>query len=1120
MKRHLSYVRKTTLAFFLTFFSVWGWGQITESFESGLPSSYNSTLSSATLSSGSWQIKDVITGTTGATAGTKSAQIRSATAAQIITPTLTGGVGTVSFTVVASTASGGYQVNVSEDNGQTWTPAPGSPFTAGTTSSTRTIAINSATVNKIQVYRTGATLYVDNFTTTVASVSSPSLSTTGTFTSFSYVENNGPSANQSISASGSNLDGSDVTISAPANFEVSLTGGNDFAATKAITGYSNGAFANQNVYVRLKSGLTVGSYSGNLTISGGGLASATSISLGGSVVAVPTVTASSFTGTVGTAFSQNIAATQNPISYALVSGNTLPDGLSLNTSTGAISGTPVTAGTFTADVTATNNAGTSAAATITFTIGKGTQTLTGFSDLTKYLSSPAFSFPANTDAANLQVIYNSSNTAVATISGNTVTIAGVGTTTITATQAGNNNWNAFSQQITLTVANDPVVYNGIGRFEKITSAADLSDGYYVITNETDEFLMTNGRTGTATTGYFVSDNSNVTGNIILNPVQNNVWLIKADGTGTKTIYNEVIGKYVGWSSGNSASIEDAPANTNRWTFTYGSSKFTVNNLATPVRQLSYNNGSPRFAAYGNNAQQELQLFKLVESTIWNGTTWSNGNPDNKDVIITGAYSTNTNPAFTAKNITIKNGGVLEITSGNTVSALDITVENGGNLVQKDGSALNYTGAFKVLKNGISALDKYAFWSSPVADQDLLTVYGTGVTPAFITQYNTATDYFVNAASTIAATGTGYSVKTPVANASLAFEGTPNNGTYTKVLSTAGNGFNLVGNPYPSNLDLNAFYTANTARISNTFYFWDNTSNSVTTQGGATTVNVGYATYNPATQVWVPAPNIVTVPTGNTANVGQGFFVKANNAADTSLSFTNNMRIGNNGTFFNKNVNTLTEGKFWLRLNSSYNTSNTFAVAYLSQASDAYDIYDSKAMAIGSDAFYTLAGTQKLVIQGKAGFDIDDVVPVGAKHFEAGNFTISLTKKEGIFDNGQAIYIHDKELGTYTNLQSGNYTFSANAGDMSTRFEIVYKKLVVLATDEVENSAFEVYRDGEEFVVKNNKNIEKIEIFDASGRKVKQLDANAKSVRLRLDAKGLYILKAISEGKAYTKKLIK
>ncbi|TBX66370.1 DUF1533 domain-containing protein, partial [Flavobacterium silvisoli] len=157
-----------SFAFLFLFFSGKGYGQISEGFESGLPSSYDATLTTRTLSSGSWQVLQVIAGTTGVNGGTKSAQLQSATGSQLITPTLVGGVGTISFYVTASTTSGAYQVNISTDNGSTWSPATGSPFTIGTTKTLRTITVNNSSVNKIQIYRTGATLYIDDFSTTLA----------------------------------------------------------------------------------------------------------------------------------------------------------------------------------------------------------------------------------------------------------------------------------------------------------------------------------------------------------------------------------------------------------------------------------------------------------------------------------------------------------------------------------------------------------------------------------------------------------------------------------------------------------------------------------------------------------------------------------------------------------------------------------------------------------------------------------------------------------------------------------------------------------------------------------------------------------------------------------------
>lgn len=72
---------------------------------------------------------------------------------------------------------------------------------------------------------------------------------------------------------------------------------------------------------------------------------------------------------------------------------------------------------------------------VTLTIAKGTQTITGLANMTKSLSEAQFDLNAKA-SSGLEVQYTSSNPSVATISGNTVTIKGVGTTTISANQDG------------------------------------------------------------------------------------------------------------------------------------------------------------------------------------------------------------------------------------------------------------------------------------------------------------------------------------------------------------------------------------------------------------------------------------------------------------------------------------------------------------------------------------------------------------------------------------------------------------------------------------------------------------------------------------------------------------
>jgi len=816
---------------------------------------------------------------------------------------------------------------------------------------------------------------------------------------------------------------------------------------------------------------------------------------------VPTVTASSFTGTIGTAFSQNVQATENPTAYAIANGS-LPGGLSLNTTSGLISGTPTAVGSFTTDITATNAAGTSAPATLNFTIAKGDQTLTGFADTGVNLSStPSVTLPSQTDQG-LPVVYSSSNPAIASLSGNILTFSSPGSVLVTANQVGNSNYNSLSLTKTF-----------------IASSSCFGEDFSSIT--------TGNNTSTSGSSTAWSGNSNFP---TISSAYNAGGAVRlGSGSSTGSITSKVLSNIggtitvafgvKGWSSveGDINVTVGSQTQTVTYTTLISSSSFENKTLVfsnVPV------GSTLNIATTSGRAFIDNVTISCGDSTVWNGTTWSSNAPTSTtDAIINGNYSTTSNPSITAKNITVKNGAVLEVTSGNTVSAVDVKIEDGGNFIQRDGSTLTNTGAFNVLKNTTSAINKYVFWASPTVSQNMFGIHTTA--PQYVMTYNSATDYYTTLSNPATSTpGVGYSVKMPVANAIATFGGAsaqPNNGNVTVTLNnTSTNKYNLIGNPYPSNVDLNAFYNANSSSMNSTFWFWDNTSNNVTTQTGNTTTNVGYATYNAAgSGTWTEAPSSSASHSGNSAAVGQGFIIEA---TGTTATFTNAMRISTTGNTFNK-LNGNDTGKFWLKLATPYGSHTTLAVNYEAGAQDTYDKFDSRAMGTGSDAFYSTVGSEKLVIQGKSPFTVDDVVPLGNKHFEAGNFVISLTQKEGIFNNGQAIYLHDKDLGTYTNLQNGSYSFSANAGEFTNRFEIVYK-LGALATQEIEKTTFEVYRDGEGFVARNSKNIEKIEVFDASGRKIIELKPNDTSVNFRLDTKGMYVLKAISAGKEYTKKLIK
>ncbi len=112
-------------------------------------------------------------------------------------------------------------------------------------------------------------------------------------------------------------------------------------------------------------------------------------------------------------------------------------------------GISIAAGT--ATDTAGNTAG-AAAPSATFSVVKADQTITFGALANKTYGDAPFALTA-TVSSGLPVSYVSSDPAVATVSGNTLTITGAGSATITASQAGNSSYNAATDVVqTLTVS--------------------------------------------------------------------------------------------------------------------------------------------------------------------------------------------------------------------------------------------------------------------------------------------------------------------------------------------------------------------------------------------------------------------------------------------------------------------------------------------------------------------------------------------------------------------------------------------------------------------------------------------------------------------------------------------
>ncbi|MBS3742120.1 MAG: lamin tail domain-containing protein, partial [Candidatus Cloacimonetes bacterium] len=89
---------------------------------------------------------------------------------------------------------------------------------------------------------------------------------------FSYVEGNGPSAEQTFTIEGTNLT-DDISITAPTNYEISETSGSGFGSPITLP-QTGGSVGLDTIYVRLKAGLSAGDYNNeDITCSSSGASS-------------------------------------------------------------------------------------------------------------------------------------------------------------------------------------------------------------------------------------------------------------------------------------------------------------------------------------------------------------------------------------------------------------------------------------------------------------------------------------------------------------------------------------------------------------------------------------------------------------------------------------------------------------------------------------------------------------------------------------------------------------------------------------------------------------------------------------------------------------------------------
>ena len=519
-------------------------------------------------------------------------------------------------------------------------------------------------------------------------------------------------------------------------------------------------------------------------------------------------------------------------------------------------------------------------------------------------------------------------------------------------------------------------------------------------------------------------------------------------------------------------------------------------------------------------------------TIWDGAAWDNGAPTATSIaLIEGAYNSATNGSFTTDQLWVKPGNILTVDGGASVSAAGnlynygtVNVTNDNSFIQTATAPVNEgNGTYSVAREGADYHGVYNYWSSPVQNTTISTVFGSNGKSFYTFDASTQAWQSANRAVAIPAgqgfTATGLSSPATTVIRTFSDNVGFNSGEITQALSYSGsfdanNNWHLVGNPYPSGLDVSQFLSANTFLIEDAVYLWSSDGSDYRSSSS------DYATMN--SMGTVNAGGSGVAPSSATISSCQGFFVQSK--AVGSLTFSNNQRVATNNTFLRT---TSEDAKIWIGVENQNGVKNEILIGFVADAEEGKDGYDAnKLSGNGFVSLYSIgdfkSGARKLAIQGLPSFTESVIVPIGIEAKEAGEFVFSINHLEGV-DELTEIYLHDSETGKIMNLRSGEYKINLAKGEYNDRFELRFVEgKVTSLPNELTDLGIKLYASYQSVVVQfSSPEFAKSEVgvYDTSGRLIGRVNnEQSAEVTIPVVQTGIYIVRIANEAGVVSKKL--
>jgi hypothetical protein len=500
----------------------------------------------------------------------------------------------------------------------------------------------------------------------------------------------------------------------------------------------------------------------------------------------------------------------------------------------------------------------------------------------------------------------------------------------------------------------------------------------------------------------------------------------------------------------------------------------------------------------------------VTSTTWTGGTdtdwatasnWSNGVPTSSldasipDVTNAPIISGSTNASVNNLAITESDG---------------LTINSGGSLIVSGTSSGNVT------HNRNLATTNWYLMSSPVIGETYDNAYVTANSIASGTQNTNSRgiapyvttddswDYMLAGETATFTAGNGYSVKRS-ATGDISFTGTLNvdNAGVDVVLSSSGNRFNLLGNPYTSHIASATFLT-NEAAVSETQTLW--VWNQATGASGAYKVKT-------ISDAMIIAP-------------AQGFFVKAN-AAGGTFNFAESNQASTGGTFQR------TENRQEIYLTISNQTDAREAkIYYIENMTTGFDVgYEgelfngvSNPLAIYTHLVADSEGKNYQVQSLPTNNYENMIVPVGVNATSGSAITIDASTNN--LPEGVNIYLEDKQDNSFTLLNADTNFNSTLENDLSGigRFYLHTTSESLSTAALGIDSNISIYKSSSDNIriVGVQNGTANVQMYNMLGKEVLKTSFEGNGVndiKLNTIPMGIYIVKIATENGTLNRKII-